>query len=111
VCVLVDEHLPELTGLYGEARRLLGGTGWFVVVGVHPYFVMPTHFDVPGSGPVAIETHVHLPSEDVAAASGAGFTACEMHEALVGDDFVLRKPRWQRYRDWPFSYAWVWGAS
>jgi SAM-dependent methyltransferase len=115
VCVLVDEHLPELTGLYGEARRLLGGTGWFVVVGVHPYFVMsvgmPTHFDVPGRGPVAMETHVHLPSEHVAAASGAGFTACEMHEALVDDDFVLRKPRWQPYRDWPFSYAWVWAAG
>jgi hypothetical protein len=47
----------------------------------------------------------------VAAASGAGFTACEMHEALVGDDFVLRKPQWQRDRDWPFSYEWVWGAS
>jgi hypothetical protein len=34
-----------------------------------------------------------------------------MHEALVDDDFVLRKPRWRRYRDWPFSYAWVWAAG
>jgi SAM-dependent methyltransferase len=112
VCVLVDEHLPELAPLYAEARRLLGNEGSFLVVGIHPYFVMsvgmPTHFDVPGSGPVAIETFVHLPSEHVAAAAGAGFSLRELHEALVDDEFVRRKPGWQPYRDWPFSSAWVW---
>ena len=115
VCVLVDEHLPELSGLYAEARRLLGRAGWFVVVGIHPYFVMsagmPTHFDLPGGRPVAIETFVHLPSEHVAAASAAGFALCEMHEALVDDEFVRRKPGWQAYRDWPFSSAWVWATA
>jgi len=115
ICVLVDEHLPELAGLYAEARRLLGRAGWFVVVGIHPYFVMaagmPTHFDLPEGGPVAIETFVHLPSEHVAAATAAGFALREMHEALVDDEFVRRKPGWQPYRDWPFSSALVWAPA
>jgi SAM-dependent methyltransferase len=115
VCVLVDEHLPELAGLYREARRLLGRSGSFVVVGIHPFFVMsvgmPTHFDGADAEPVAIETHVHLLSEHVAAADDAGLAAREMHEALVDDAFVQRKPGWQPYRDWPFSYACVWAVA
>ena len=114
VCSLVDEHLPELGGLYREARRLLGSGGWFVLVGVHPFFLMsvgmPTHFDTPG-GPVAIETHVHLPGEHVAAAAAAGLVATELHEGLVGDRLIARKPSWEPYRHWPFSYAWVWSAA
>ena len=115
VCVLVDEHLPELADLYREARRLLGRSGSFVVVGIHPFFVMsvgmPTHFDGADAEPVAIETHVHLPSEHMAAAADAGLAAREMHEALVDDAFVQRKPGWQPYRDWPFSYSWVWAVA
>ncbi len=115
VCVLVDEHLPELEGLYAEARRLLAAGGAFVIVGVHPFFVMaagmPTHFEVAGRGPVAIETFLHLPSEHVAAAGAAGFALREMHEALVDDEFLRRKPGWLPYRDWPFSAAWVWAAA
>ena len=60
---------------------------------------------------MAIETFVHLPSEHVAAATAAGFALREMHEALVDDEFVRRKPGWQPYRDWPFSSAWVWAPA
>jgi SAM-dependent methyltransferase len=114
LCVLVDEHLPELRPLYAEARRLLRPRppGAFVIVGVHPFFLMtvgmPTHYDDPDRGPVAMETHVHLPSEHVAAATDAGFGAGELHEALVDDEFVRRKPGWAAYGDVPFSYAWAW---
>jgi SAM-dependent methyltransferase len=114
-CVLVDEHLPELAPLYSEARRLLGATGTFVLVGVHPYFLMavgmPTHFETPDGEPVAIETHLHLPSEHVAAAAAEGFGASELHEALVDDRFIARKPGWADYRDLPFSYAWAWSVG
>ena len=82
-----------------------------VVVAVHPYFLMavgmPTHFDDPEGEPVAIETHLHLPSEHVAAARAAGLLPCEMHEALVDDDLVRLKPGWADHRGLPFSYAWV----
>jgi SAM-dependent methyltransferase len=114
VCSLVDEHLADLVPLYAEAGRLLAPRGWFVLVGVHPFFVMvvgmPTHFDTP-RGPVAIETHVHLPGAHVAAGTAAGLAAVELHEGLVGDRLISLKPSWERYRHWPFSAAWVWSAS
>jgi SAM-dependent methyltransferase len=114
VCSLVDEHLADLVPLYAEAGRLLAPGGWFVLVGVHPFFVMvvgmPTHFDTP-RGPVAIETHVHLPGAHVAAGTAAGLAAVELHEGLVGDRLISLKPSWERYRHWPFSAAWVWSAS
>lgn len=113
-CVLVDEHLPELGPLYTEARRLLGPAGAFVLVGVHPFFLMavgmPTHFDGPDGRPVAIETYLHLPGEHVTAAAAAGLVATELHEGLVGDRLIELKPSWEKYRSWPFSYAWVWSA-
>lgn len=110
-CVLVDEHLPALGPLYLEARRLLRPAGHFVVVGVHPFFLMavgmPTHFDDPDGEPVAIETHLHLPSEHVAAALAAGLVPGEMLEVLVDDEFVRLKPGWAAHRGIPFSYAWA----
>jgi SAM-dependent methyltransferase len=115
VCCLVDEHLPELTGLYREARRLLIHDGAFVVVGYHPFFIMsagvPTHFDRAPGEPVAVETHVHLPGAHVAAARNTGLSAVELHEALIDDAWIRRKPRWEAYRDWPISFAWVWRST
>ena len=115
VCSLVDEHLPELDGLYREARRLLRGDCFFVLVGYHPFFMMgngmPTHFNDSDGVPVAIETYVHLPSTHMAAARSAGFVAVEMYEAVVDDDWLRRKPSWERYRGWPVSFVWVWRTS
>jgi len=115
VCCLVDEHLPEVTGLYREARRLLRADGTFVLVGFHPYFIMsagmPTHFDGEDGDPVAVETYVHLHSEHVAAAKAVDLVATELHEGLIDDEWIRRKPKWEAYRDWPISFAWVWCAS
>lgn len=114
ICSLVDEHLPELDSLYREAHRLLGPHGTFVLVGYHPFFIMasgmPTHFDGPDGEPVAIETWVHLPGEHLAAARSAGFAAVELCEAVIDDEWIARKPKWERFRDWPVSFAWVWQA-
>jgi SAM-dependent methyltransferase len=111
-CCLVDEHLPALTPLYGEAARILVEGGFFVLVGYHPFFIMasgiPTHFDHPTRGPVAVETHLHLLSEHTAAGLAAGLRLVEMREALIDDEWVSLKPRWERYRDWPISFALVW---
>lgn len=112
VCCLVDEHLPELGSLYGEAARLLRPSGVFVLVGFHPFFIMsagmPTHFDHPDGEPVAVETHIHLLSEHLMAARVAGFAGTELHERLIDDEWIRRKPGWEQYRDWPISFAWVW---
>ena len=113
VSCLVDEHLADLGPLYAEAARLLAPGGRFVVVGFHPHFIiasgMPTHFDDAESGePVAIETHVHMLSEHVAAGTGAGLTLAELHERVVDDEWVALKPKWERFRDHPISFAFVW---
>jgi SAM-dependent methyltransferase len=112
VCCLVDEHLPELGALYREAARLVAPGGSFVLVGYHPFFIMatgvPTHFDRADGEPVAIETYIHLPSDHVAAGRSAGFAVAEMHEGLIDESWIARKPRWERYRDLPISFAWVW---
>jgi SAM-dependent methyltransferase len=113
-CVLVDEHLEEVCSLYAEVRRLLGSGGAFVIVGIHPSFLMgvgmPTHFDGPDGESVAIETHVHLPGEHLEAATAAGLVTRELHEGLVDDRLIGRKPSWEAYRGLPFSYAWVWST-
>ena len=115
VSCLVDEHLADLAPLYGEAARLARPGGRFVLVGFHPHFIiasgMPTHFDDAESGePVAIETHVHLLSEHVAAGRVAGLELGELHERVVDDEWVALKPKWERFRDHPISFAFVWGA-
>ena len=111
-CCLVDEHLADLAPLYREAARLLAPGASFVLVGYHPFFMMavgmPTHFDHPVSGPLAIETHVHLFEEHVAAAGAAGLVARELREGVVDDEWIRLKPRWAERRDWPVSFAWRW---
>jgi SAM-dependent methyltransferase len=115
ICSLVDEHLWSLDPLYSEARRLLRTTGTFVVVGFHPYFVMavgmPTHFESDSGEPVAIETYVHLPSEHFAAGRRVSLTPRDFHEGVVDDTWIAAKPTWERYRDWPISFVWVWAPE
>jgi SAM-dependent methyltransferase len=113
VSCLVDEHLADLRPLYAEAARLARPGGRFVIVGFHPHFIvasgMPTHFDDPESGEsLAIETHVHLLSDHVAAGLGAGLALAALHERVVDDEWVDLKPKWERFRDHPISFAFVW---
>ena len=115
-CCLVDEHLADLRPLYAEAARLLGPGGDFVLVGLHPHFIvaagMPTHFDDAESGEaVAIETHVHLLSEHVAAARAAGLVLAELREQTIDDEWVALKPKWERFRGHPISFAAVWSRQ
>ncbi|HEY5331937.1 MAG TPA: hypothetical protein VIJ21_00205, partial [Solirubrobacterales bacterium] len=116
VSCLVDEHLTDLRPLYAEAARLIAPGGRFVLVGFHPHFIiasgMPTHFDDAESGePVAIETHVHLLSDHVAAGLGAGLVLAELHERVVDDAWLALKPKWERFRHHPVSFAFVWAGE
>jgi SAM-dependent methyltransferase len=113
VSCLVDEHLADLRPLYAEAARLARPGGRFVLVGFHPHFIiasgMPTHFDDADSGEaLAIETHVHLLSEHVAAGLGAGLALSALQERVVDDEWVALKPKWERFRHHPVSFAFVW---
>jgi SAM-dependent methyltransferase len=113
VSCLLDEHLADLGPLYAEAAGLARHGGHFVLVGFHPHFIiasgMPTHFDDAESGEsLAIETHVHLLSDHVAAGRAAGLDLVELHERVVDDEWVALKPKWERFRDHPISFAFVW---
>jgi len=109
---LVDEHLADVAPLYAEARRLARPGGHLVVVGFHPHFIMasgmPTHFDSASGEPVAIETHVHLLSEHVGAGLAAGWTLVEMRERVIDDGWVALKPKWERLRGHPVTFAFAW---
>jgi SAM-dependent methyltransferase len=110
---LVDEHLADLSPLYAEAARLAAPRAGYVLVGYHPHFIMssgmPTHFDDASGEPVAIETHVHLLSEHVAAAAAAGWQLVEMKERVIDDAWIALKPKWAPLRGHPITFACVWG--
>jgi len=112
---LVDEHLADLRPLYAEAARLLRPGGTYAIVGFHPHFIMasgmPTHFDDAHGEPVAIVTHVHQLSDQVAAAHAAGFRLAELRERLVDDAWIALKPKWSALRGHPVAFAAVWRAQ
>ena len=112
--VLADEHLAELQPVYREAARLLAPLGRFVLVGYHPFFLVmgiPTHFDRASGDPVAIESHVHLTSDHVAAGLGAGLRLVEMIEGVVDDAWLAAKPQWRKHAHRPVSFALVWAKD
>ena len=115
VACLVDEHLEGLSPLYREAARLAVPGGAFVLVAFHPHFMIasgiPTHFRSSSGEEVAITTHVHLLSEQVAAGLGAGLRLVEMREAVIDERWIELKPRWEPFRGHPISAALVWRSD
>jgi SAM-dependent methyltransferase len=112
--VLADEHLVELKPLYREVARLLSHSGIFVLIGYHPFFLMkgvPTHFHRPGGEAIAIKSHVHLFSEHFHAAAQVGLALLEFHECVIDEHWLVTKPKWRRYLNWPVSFALVWSRS
>ncbi|SEG17942.1 Methyltransferase domain-containing protein [Thermomonospora echinospora] len=112
IASLIDEHLADLRPLYAEAWRLAEPGALFVLVAFHPHFIMvsgmPTHFTASSGEPVAIDTNVHLLSDHVMAAVGAGWTLAEMRENVIDDRWLTVKPKWSRFRGHPFTAALVW---
>jgi SAM-dependent methyltransferase len=112
ISALVDEHLPDPAPLHAEAMRLAAPGALWVQVSFHPQWIiatgMPTHFEGPDGEPVAIDTHVHLVSEQVEAGLAAGWRLTEMRERLVDDAWIELKPKWEHHRGLPVSIAYVW---
>lgn len=112
VASLVDEHVGDLPGFYQEAGRLLGDGGFFILIGYHPHYIMatgkPTHYHGPSGEAIAIETYVHLFSDHVTAGRAAGLNLIEMHEGLIGESLITKKPNWAHLAGHPFSFALVW---
>jgi SAM-dependent methyltransferase len=111
--VLADEHLSELEPVYREAARLLQTGGHFVLIGYHPFFLMrglPTHYHRPTTDrePVAIQSYIHLFSEHFSAASKASLSNTEFRECAIDENWLVSKPKWRDYLNWPVSFAVVW---
>lgn len=108
---LADEHLPDLKPLYEETARITKPEGYFVLIGFHPQFIMagmPTHYDRTPEEQITIRTYVHLFSHHVQAAHQSGWALREMHEVLVDDVWLDKKPKWKKYYGLPISFALVW---
>lgn len=108
---LADEHLPDLVPLYREVARLTKIGGLYVIAGFHPQFLMagvPTHFNSASGEPLTIRSYVHLLSDHVKAAHAANWTLMEMDEGLVDEAWLLKKPKWEKYRGLPVSFTMVW---
>jgi SAM-dependent methyltransferase len=112
ICCLADEHIPGVVPLYAEVERLLTDRGFFVIVGYHPHYVLtnhiPTHCHRADGQAVAMDTHVHLFSDHVAAARAAGMQLVEMHERLIDEAWMQFKPKWADRLGQPISFAMVW---
>jgi len=108
---LADEHYPNISPLYLEASRITKNNGYFVIVGYHPFFLMNgliTHYHKENGEPSAIESYVHLFSDHVKAAFKSNFILSEMDEALIDDDWLRKKPKWEKYKNRPVSFVMVW---
>lgn len=111
--VLADEHLAGLEPVYLEAARLLAGGGHFVLIGYHPFFLMrgmPTHYHraTTNREAIAIQSYVHLFSEHFTAARKAALDIAEFQECVIDDKWLISKPKWRDYVNWPVSFALVW---
>ena len=108
---LADEHLASLAPVYREAARLLAPGGAFLLIGYHPFFLMngmPTHFHRQDGEAVTIESHVHLFSEHFDAGRAAGLALEDMQECVIDEEWLVTKPKWRPYLNWPASFAMVW---
>lgn len=112
VASLFDEHLADLYPFYREAHRITTTDASFVLVGLHPHFLMiagmPTHFTDASGNSLAITTYVHLVSDHVRAARAAGWHLAEFEEGIIDAEWLAVKPKWERFRGHPVSAAYVW---
>jgi malonyl-CoA O-methyltransferase len=102
---LVLEHLRELSGVCGEAHRVLRPGGKAVLSAMHPAMFLrgsQARFTDPVSGQVVQPGSVkHQLSDFVMAAVRAGFHLENVAEYAPDAAFASLYPRAEKYIDWP----------
>jgi malonyl-CoA O-methyltransferase len=102
---LVLEHLRELAGFFGEARRVLRRAGRAVVSAMHPAMFLrqsQARFTDPASGHVVQPgSFPHQLGDFIMAAVRAGFRLDGMGEYAPDAAFAARYPRAEKYVGWP----------
>jgi len=101
----------DAAATFDPLARVTRHEGCFVIVGLHPQFLMagvPTHFERAPGDPVTIRSYVHLLSDHVQAARAAGPWLLEMDEGLIDEAWLQKKPKWEGYFGLPISFSMVW---
>lgn len=105
VSALVLEHVPDLDGFFGDARRVLRADGRAVISAMHPAMFLrgvQARFTDPESGEIVRPGSVPHQVEDfVVAARRAGFGVESVAESAADAAFAARYPRAKRYVGWP----------
>jgi malonyl-CoA O-methyltransferase len=102
---LVLEHLRDLGGFFGEARRVLRTEGRAVVSAMHPAMFLrgsQARFTDPASGEVVQPgSFPHRMGDFVMAALRAGFRLDDVGEHAPDAAFAAAYPRAAKYVGWP----------
>lgn len=102
---LVLEHLRDLRGFFGEARRVVRSNGRAVATAMHPAMFLKgsqARFTDPETGIVVQPGSLPHGIEDfVTAAEGAGFELEGIGEYAPDAEFAARHARAAKYVGWP----------
>jgi malonyl-CoA O-methyltransferase len=109
VCGLVLDHIPDLTALLRELKRVCARDGFAVATIMHPAMMLKgvqARFKDPATGEeIRPESCPHQMSDYVMAAVRAGFTIDHVGESSPTEALAARVPRAARYVGWPLLLA------
>ncbi len=105
LCSLVLDHVPGLTALFGEMKRVCRPEGFILVSVMHPAMMLrgvQARFTDPDTGretrPASCDHHV---SDYITAALAAGLRVDHVSEHAVDESLAARSPRAAKYLHWP----------
>ncbi|HSV14575.1 MAG TPA: methyltransferase domain-containing protein [Tepidisphaeraceae bacterium] len=108
VCGLVVDHIADLTGLFGEMRRICRADGFVIISVMHPAMMLrgvQARFRDPETGqevrPASCE---HQISDYVTAVTAAGLEIVQLSEHAVDEALANRLERARRYLGWPMLF-------
>jgi ubiquinone/menaquinone biosynthesis C-methylase UbiE len=102
---LVLEHIRDLDGFFGEARRVIKSDGRTVISAMHSAMFLrgsQARYTDPDSGEIVqVGSISHSISDFVMAAVRAGFQIEHIGEYAPNATFAEHYPRAEKYIDWP----------
>ena len=107
LCALIGEHLANLDGTFGEARRVLKAGGRYLFTVYHPAMAAAgkeANFERDGVE-YRLGAHRHTIEDYVAALEAAGFAGVEVREYAGDTALAEALPIAARYLDFPLLLA------
>jgi ubiquinone/menaquinone biosynthesis C-methylase UbiE len=109
LCCLVAEHIDDLTGFFGELKRICRPDGFVVISAMHPAMMLrgvEARFRDPRTGrEVRPQSCSHQIADYVMSAAQAGLVFVAMSEHSVDAPLAARSPRGRKYLGWPLLLA------